>query len=119
MHQPVVLPPPGQQHLLPVSRIDNIHCYMTDSKVISLAETACKSFVQKLMLDCSSLICEQSDDRNPKTIFSCQAALTKVMSTCLQLFLDLISGIPKLFFCSQASLTKVMCTCPQLNLVLK
>ena len=30
----------------------------------------------------SSLVCEKSDARNPKAIFSCQAALTKVMSTC-------------------------------------
>ena len=39
----------------------------------------------------------RSDVRNPKTIFSCQAALTEVMSTCPQLILDLMSGISKLY----------------------
>ena len=62
------------------------------SKVLlSLAETACNSFVQKLLVDCfakfSSLVCDKSDVMYPKTIFSCQAALTKVMSTCPRLIL--------------------------------
>ena len=30
----------------------------------------------------SLLVSEKSEVRNPKTIFSCQTALTKVMSTC-------------------------------------
>ena len=33
----------------------------------------------------SPRVCEKSDVRNPKTNFSCQAAWTKVMSTCPQL----------------------------------
>ena len=40
----------------------------------------------------------RSDVRHPRTIFSCQAALTKVISTCQQLILDLMSGIPKTSF---------------------
>ena len=37
----------------------------------------------------------KSDVRNPKTIFSYQAALKKVMSTCPQLNLDLRKRQPK------------------------
>ena len=66
------------------------HCYMTASKVLlPLTENACNSFVQNLMIDhdakFNSLESEKSDVRNSKTIFSCQTALTKVMSTCPQL----------------------------------
>ena len=36
--------------------------------------------------------------RNPKTIFTFEAALTKDMSACPQLIIDLMSGIQKLSF---------------------
>ena len=58
----------------------------------------------------------RSDVRNPKTIFSCQAALTKVKSTCPLLISDVMSGNPKTIFSFQAALTEVMSTCQQLIL---
>ena len=69
----------------------------------------------------SSFVCEKTNVRNPITIFSCQAALTKVMSTCPQLilvsWLAKFSSLvcektnvrnPKTIFSCQAALTKVM-----------
>ena len=51
-----------------------------------------------------------------KNVFRCQAASTKVMPTCPQLILDLISLIPNYHFNCQAALTEVMSMCPQLIL---
>ena len=57
---------------------------MRTSKIhLSLAKTAYLTALAKF----SSLVCEKSDVRNPKTFFSSQAALTKVMSTCPQIIL--------------------------------
>ena len=78
--------------LLPLSPWNNKnYCYMTASKVpLSLAETACNSFVQKLILDCACSIVK-----------------------------NLTSGIPKPFLAVSQPRQKVMLTCPQLILVLK
>ena len=51
---------------------------MTATKArLSLAKTACISFVQTVLSKYKYLVYEKSHARNPKTILSCLEALTK------------------------------------------
>ena len=66
------------------------YCYKTASKVLlSLVETVFKSLFQSCLLNLALWLVKQL------MLFSCQATVTTVMSTCPQLMLDLMSGIPK------------------------